>query len=104
MSRFGDISYDSATENLSVGAGCLWDSVYHEIHKHGRNIVGAAIRGGVGVAGYLLGGGYSLKTNRFGLGIDNVTGFEIVLPDGRILDVSEEQEGDLFWALKVSPP
>jgi len=74
-----------------------------ELEKYERCVVGGARMGGVGVAGYLLGGGYSIKTNQFGLGIDNIVKFQVILPDGRIVETEEKhpQYGDLFVALKV---
>ena len=44
--------------------------------------------------------GYSWKTNQFGLTIDTVTAFELVLPSGEIVTVTEKDE-DLWFALKV---
>lgn len=102
MSRFNSIEYHPETETVNVGAGCVWDEVYRALSKEGRNIVGGASAQGVGVAGYLLGGGFSLKTHRFGLAIANVTAIQVVLPNGQLLDVHEGRHKPLFRALKVS--
>ena len=54
--------------------------------------------------GLLLGGGYSLKSSRLGLGIDNIQAFRIVTPKGLILEVSDSSTGEdkeLFNALRV---
>lgn len=45
--------------------------------------------------------GYSFKTNQYGLTVDTVQGFELVLPDGTATNVTESTNPDLFWALKV---
>ena len=45
--------------------------------------------------------GYSWKTNQYGLTIDTVTAFEVVLPNGSVKVVTEEDE-DLWFALRVS--
>jgi FAD/FMN-containing dehydrogenase len=106
MCRFDQINYNLRTGNVDVGAGCLWDDVYRTLAnlETNRGVVGGATMGGVGVAGFLLGGGYSVKTNQYGLGIDNIVKFEVVVPDGRILNVQEDdpEHGDLFVALKVT--
>ncbi|KAF6759876.1 hypothetical protein DFP72DRAFT_805966 [Ephemerocybe angulata] len=102
MTRFDDITYNPTNFRLEVGAGALWGAVYQETAKHGRCVVGGANRA-VGVAGFTLGGGYSLKTNRLGLGIDHVQGFKIVTPGGTIVEVSDESTGDeleLYQALR----
>lgn len=44
--------------------------------------------------------GYSWKTNQYGLTVDNVVAYELVLPSGTITKVSESSEPDLFFALK----
>jgi FAD/FMN-containing dehydrogenase len=105
MSRFNDIRYYPPTKTLDVGAGCTFDEIYKEIRPLHINIVGGSAIEGIGVGGWLLGGGYSLKTNQFGLGIDNISKFQIVVPDGGILDVAEGdlEHKDLFEAVKVCP-
>lgn len=102
MARFNKISeYIPGTRSRDVEAGCLFDEIYREIIPTGQNIVGGSAIAGVGVAGWLLGGGYSLKTNQYGLGIDNILGFRIVLPNGAIEDVTEQSNKELFEAVKV---
>jgi hypothetical protein len=108
MSRLNQVKYNEKEETIEVGAGCLFCEVYDYILPLGRNIVGGASISGVGVAGWLLGGGYSLKTNQYGLGIDNIKEIQIVLPMGgkdaikTVTDKSRYMLGDLFWAIKVS--
>jgi FAD/FMN-containing dehydrogenase len=47
--------------------------------------------------------GYAFHTSRYGLTIDNVAGFELVLPNGDIKHVTAEDE-DLWFGLRVSRP
>lgn len=54
----------------------------------------------VAVAGFLLGGGTSLYTCRWGFGCDQVVNFEVVLADGRIIQANRHQHDDLFKVLK----
>ncbi|KAF8813148.1 FAD-binding domain-containing protein [Phlegmacium glaucopus] len=100
MSLFHDISLSENKKILQIGAGCLFDDVYKYIQKEGRNIVGGYNHQKIGAAGWLLGGGYSLKTNRFGLGIDNIVRFHIVTPTGQNIDVTKDTKPDLFKGLK----
>ena len=102
MARFNKISkYVPGVKSRDVEAGCLFDEVYRAIVPTGQNIVGGSAIAGVGIAGWLLGGGYSLKTNQYGLGIDNILGFKIVLPNGEIENVTEKSNKELFEAVKV---
>lgn len=75
------------------------DQVYDELEKHGRVAAGGRVAG-VGVGGYLLGGGFSFHTARYGLGCDNVTAYQLALADGSLITVSADEHGDLFRALK----
>ena len=51
---------------------------------------------------YIRGAGYSWKTNQYGLTLDTVTAFELVLPSGHVKVVTEKDE-DLWFALRVRP-
>jgi FAD/FMN-containing dehydrogenase len=103
MSRFNKVIYNEKDKTVQAGAGTLWQDVYNVVWKltPPRDAVGGA--GIVGLAGYLLGGGYSaLLTNQFGLGIDNIAGFEVVLPSGDVVDARPNGDSaDLYNALRV---
>lgn len=49
-----------------------------------------------------LGGGYSWKTNQFGLTIDTITAIDLVLPSGQAVHVTNSSYPELFFGLKVS--
>jgi hypothetical protein len=121
MVRFNDIKYNgtSSPKTVAIGAGCIFDEVYNDKGlreaQPEQNIVGVTEFDGVGIAGWLLGGGYStLKTNQFGLGTDNVYSYKILVP-GDANTAPEEKtvfkrtapglpttnEERLFWALQV---
>ena len=55
----------------------------------------------LGVGGFALGGGWSWKTNQYGLTIDTIVAFDVVTPTGKILHATETSEPDLFFGLKV---
>ncbi|KAI0708532.1 FAD dependent oxidoreductase [Earliella scabrosa] len=99
MYRFSDVSYHPESDTADVGAGLIWDDVYAVLAPYAVNVVGGRVTG-VGVAGFTLGGGYSWKTNRFGLTVDNLSAYELVLPNGTVTTVTEKSYPDLFWGLK----
>jgi quercetin dioxygenase-like cupin family protein len=56
--------------------------------------------GAVGMAGLTLGGGYGPLIGRFGLALDNLLAAEVVLANGRAVVADDDNEEDLFWALR----
>ncbi|KAE8444140.1 hypothetical protein EG329_000828 [Mollisiaceae sp. DMI_Dod_QoI] len=79
--------------------GALWSEVYAEAEKFGLAAVGG-ICPDVGVGGFVLHGGYGFLTSEHGLGMDNMLEAEVVLADGSISRASNNQNQDLFWAMK----
>jgi len=44
--------------------------------------------------------GYSYKTNQYGLSVDSIVGFNLVLPNGTVTYVTRSTYPDLFFGLK----
>ncbi|KAK0499152.1 FAD dependent oxidoreductase [Armillaria luteobubalina] len=99
MTRFNEITYDPTSQTVLVGAGNVWDDVYEVLNAQGVNVVGGRVTG-IGVAGFTLGGGYSWLSNQYGLALDNVVGYELVVPNGTVVTVTDEIDPDLFFSLK----
>jgi FAD/FMN-containing dehydrogenase len=80
-------------------AGCLLGDVDRETQLHGL----AAVLGFVsetGIAGLTLGGGFGYLTRSYGWTSDNVLSMQVVTADGRVVRASEDENSDLFWALR----
>ena len=45
--------------------------------------------------------GYSWKSSQYGLAVDNIVGYELVLPNGTIMSVTSN-DADLWFGLRVS--
>ncbi|KAL4069900.1 hypothetical protein V8B97DRAFT_1900693 [Scleroderma yunnanense] len=99
MSKFSEVTYDPAAQTVIVGAGLIWDDVYAALEPYGVNVVGGTVTG-IGVSGLALGGGFSWLTNERGLTIDNVEVFELVMPNGEVVNVTESSYQDLFFGLR----
>ncbi|KAJ7487921.1 FAD dependent oxidoreductase [Mycena latifolia] len=99
MTRFNEVNYNATAQTVTIGSGLVWDDVYSVLDPLNVTVVGGRFTG-VGVAGYSLGGGYSWKSNRFGLTVDNVVAYDLVLPNGTITQVTATQNPDLYFGLK----
>jgi FAD/FMN-containing dehydrogenase len=53
-----------------------------------------------GIAGLTLGGGFGWTSRKLGMSIDNLVGVDVVTADGEMRRASEEENADLFWALR----
>ncbi|KAF5327189.1 hypothetical protein D9619_004973 [Psilocybe cf. subviscida] len=99
MARFSEVEYHATQQTVDVGAGVVWDEVYSVLEPFGVNALGGRVTG-IGVAGFTLGGGYSWKSNQYGLAVDNVVAFELVTPNGKIVNVTHGSDPELFFGLK----
>ena len=99
LANLNNVVVSQDKQSVLVQGGALWGDVYEETQKFGVDVVGAHFWF-IGVAGYLLGGGYSRLSGDRGLGLDNVLAATVVLADGRVVKTSATEETDLFWAIR----
>lgn len=93
------VAVDPATRTARIGAGTTWQQVLEAAAPHGLAApCGSAP--GVGVVGYLLGGGVGPLARTLGFSSDFVLGLEIVTPAGDFISVTAQSEPELFWALR----
>ncbi|OCL03328.1 FAD-binding domain-containing protein [Glonium stellatum] len=101
LSRLSSVEPSDNGSTAWLGVGCTWLDVYRDpkVADAGLAVAGARV-GMVGVGGYVLGGGFSWYSGRYGWTCDAVLEFEVVLANGEILRVNTHEHPDLFWALK----
>lgn len=93
------VEVDAAARIATVAGGATGTDVSAAATPYGLAAVTGNV-GAVGMAGFLLAGGYGPLTTRFGLAIDNLLGAEVVLADGRVVWADASQNSDLFWAIR----
>jgi FAD/FMN-containing dehydrogenase len=86
-------------QSVSIGSGASLGAVYGALEPVNRAIPAGSCFP-VGIAGHSLGGGFGLLGRPFGLACDSVQSMEVVDPYGNILNVSDSENPDLFWALR----
>lgn len=93
------VRVDTTDNTVRVGGGNLWGEVDHATHPFGL-AVPAGIISSTGVGGLTLGGGVGHLSRKYGLTIDNLLESDMVLADGSFVTVNENQNSDLFWAIR----
>lgn len=99
LSRMKGIHVDPAARTVRVEGGCVWGDVDHATHAFGMATPSGFIST-TGVAGLTLGGGIGYLTRKYGLSIDNLLSVDVVLADGRFVTASDQENPDLFWAVR----
>ena len=98
LQRLDQVILSDDKKTVTIGMGLTWADVYKQLDGSGVNVVGGRTPG-PGVGGFTLGGGFSWKTNQYGLTCDTVKGFNVVLPNGTTTTVDSSTPGH-FFALK----
>ncbi|KAM0559946.1 hypothetical protein ACHAPJ_003898 [Fusarium lateritium] len=99
LSHLNQTTYDKETNTARLQPGARWKSVYATLHEQGVTAVGGR-DGGVGVGGFLLGGGTSFFSPKLGYGCDSVVNYEVVLANGTVIHANKTANSDLWKALK----
>ncbi|TFY70738.1 hypothetical protein EVG20_g2280 [Dentipellis fragilis] len=87
---------------VTVEPGVQWGPLYELADAKNRTVVGGIGAGGtVGAGGgWPAGGGHSILSPFYGLGVDNILQFTVVLPSGSHVTTNKYENTDLFWALR----
>lgn len=93
-----DDSKNSAIVNVQAGARL--GHIYKQVYSFGKYAFNAGSCPSVGIGGHISGGGYGMLSRMFGLASDQTVGMKVVLANGEVVNVSESENQDLFWALR----
>ncbi|TFK49873.1 FAD-binding domain-containing protein [Heliocybe sulcata] len=87
---------------VTLGSAVQWFEIYAAADAQNRLVPGGfSPDGTVGAAaGWLLGGGHSVLSPYYGLGVDNVLEFTAVLPNSTFVTLNKYKNPDLFWAFR----
>jgi len=97
--RLTGVEIDAAAQTARILAGTMWGQVLTAAQAHGlAPLLGSSPT--IGAVGYTLGGGFGWLGRKYGLAADSVVSFSVVTADGQPLDVSANENPDLFWGLR----
>ncbi|PSS14859.1 hypothetical protein M430DRAFT_105128 [Amorphotheca resinae ATCC 22711] len=90
----------AATDTITTAAGVNSDEVYKFAEDQGITFIGG-YASTIGVSGgWVQGGGHSVLSPVYGLGVDRVVQYKVVTADGVLRVANECTNPDLFWALR----
>lgn len=83
-----------------IGAGTLLGDVTTRLLDNGNRAMAHGTCPQVGIGGHATIGGLGPMSRMWGAALDHVIEAEVVLADGSIVNASEAQNEDVFWAIK----
>ncbi|KAI5122687.1 hypothetical protein M0805_009740 [Coniferiporia weirii] len=85
---------------VMIGTGTPWENVYDYAEENNITVIGGYHQTIAAGGGWLMGGGHSVLSPVYGLGVDRVLQVKVVTPDGKVRIANACQNPDLFWALR----
>lgn len=99
LSPMRSVRVDPEARRAWVEPGCTLADFDAEAQAFGL-ATPTGINSTTGVAGLTLGGGFGWLTRKYGLTVDNLVSADVVTADGERVRASEDENPDLFWALR----
>ncbi|MCA0455299.1 MAG: LLM class flavin-dependent oxidoreductase [Chloroflexi bacterium] len=90
---------DEATRRVRIQPAARWMDVALALEPYGWAL-SSGDYGGVGVGGLATAGGVGWLVRDHGLTIDHLKAVEMVLADGSVVRASDDENPDLFWAVR----
>ncbi len=99
LSTMKNVRLDPAKRRAYVEPGATLGDLDAAAQAHAL-ATPVGINSTTGIAGLTLGGGFGWLTRQHGMTIDNLVSVDAVTADGKRVRASEQENNDLFWALR----
>jgi FAD/FMN-containing dehydrogenase len=99
LSAMNAVAVDPVARTARVGGGALLNDVGEAAAPHDLTMP-FGHTSHTGVAGLTLGGGIGWVMRTYGLAIDSLRSAELVTAEGEVVRASDDENPDLFWALR----
>jgi len=99
LSPMRRVIVDAERSEVHVEGGALWRDVDRVTCAHGLAVPGGVISS-TGVGGFTLGGGLGWLSRAWGLACDNLVGATMTLADGTVVNIDEDHDSELLWAIR----
>jgi FAD/FMN-containing dehydrogenase len=90
---------DPAARRVRAQGGTTWGDFNRETQLHGLATTGGVVST-TGIGGLTLGGGLGWLMGQQGLAVDNLRSATLVNAAGDVLQVGDDANADLFWAIR----
>ncbi|CAG1769728.1 6-hydroxy-D-nicotine oxidase [uncultured bacterium] len=99
FSNMKNVRVDAAKRRAYVEPGATLADFDAAVQKHGL-ATPVGINSTTGISGLTLGGGFGWLTRKYGMTIDNLISADVITADGKKMRASENENADLFWAIR----
>jgi FAD/FMN-containing dehydrogenase len=99
QSGMKQIDINTDTRRAIVGPGVTLGELDAATLAHGL-ATPVGVNSTTGIAGLTLGGGFGWLTRQYGMTVDNLVSAEVIRANGEKVHASEQENADLFWALR----
>lgn len=100
LKNFQQFSMDKTSWQATIGGGTLLSDVTKRLHDNGKRAMAHGTCPQVGIGGHATIGGLGPSSRMWGSALDHVQEVEVVLANSSVVRASEDQNADVFWALK----
>jgi FAD/FMN-containing dehydrogenase len=98
LSHMKGVRVDPESGTARARAGYVWADIDHQTTEFGLATTGGTVSS-TG-SGLVLGGGIGWLMRTYGLACDNLISVDVVTADGDFLIANENENADLFWAVR----
>ena len=99
LSLMKNVQVDVEKKRVLVEPGATLGDLDEALKAHAL-ATPVGINSTTGIAGLTLGGGFGWLTRKYGMTIDNLVSVDVVTATGSRTRASEEENPDLFWAIR----
>ncbi|KAF2653473.1 FAD-binding domain-containing protein [Lophiostoma macrostomum CBS 122681] len=99
MRKLNTTTVDADGTTATIGGGSLqWETTRALFAENKQAVTGLCEC--VSIIGPLMGGGHSFLQGQHGFSLDNIVSARVVLANGTLVEASNTENPDLFWALR----
>jgi len=99
LSPMKNVRVDAAKKRAHVEPGATLAEFDQAVQAHGL-ATPVGINSTTGISGLTLGGGFGWLTRKYGMTVDNLASVELVTANGKKVRAGEDENSDLFWAVR----